>query len=64
METIGGSEQTVPTHAIVKMLGRSNASSGFFPAQDTITTGVGLRSVEGGNVIFSCEFDSFIIFSP
>ena len=34
---MGGSELTVPVHAIVTMLGLSSALEGSFPAQDTIT---------------------------
>ena len=46
-DSIGGSEHTVPAHAMVMILGLRSASD--VPAQDTITTGTGASMVEGFN---------------
>jgi hypothetical protein len=54
MDNMGGSELIVPAHATVMMLGLSDSDSGFFPAEETITTGTGLRIVESPTSTLSC----------
>ena len=60
-DIIGGSELTVPAHATVMMFGRSPSFDGSLPAQDTMTTGTGLRIVDTPMLVLSCFAKSCLL---